>query len=144
MALINIPQAGQPIDLEYIARIANAVNTLSENISVSNNRRVTVDDLNNGPRNVKFSDAKIIAGLVSVTKSSETQVEQTFTYTYSGFSTPPVVTASALNSSLSSTGNDVSVVLTNITAGSVTGVVRFNSSGLNSVNVNLIIIGIPS
>jgi hypothetical protein len=70
---------------------------------------------------------------------------KSFTYTFpSDFKHAPIVTATPVNNGKTTAGEDVTVVLTDIARGSVTGFVRYNANGQVSTIVNLIIIGIPN
>ena len=148
MAKIPLPQRGQPIDLTYLADIANAVNNLSAQVSPSNYKYVTVDTPATGSQSVKASEARIIAGYKEINSNATVSSgnETPFSYTFSGgeFKYAPVVTASLVNVGNTEAGKNVSVILKNITTSKVEGIVKFNASGDLSVAVNLIIVGIPN
>jgi hypothetical protein len=89
----------------------------------------------------------MIGGSITVASNSTVTASttKTFSYTFpSDYKYTPIVTASPINTGKTSAGENVSVVLTDITRSSVNGLVRFNASGDVSVIVNLIIIGIPN
>lgn len=146
MATIPLPERGQPIDVSYIYQIANALNQLSDQVSVATANYTTIDTLSAGKQSVKTSEAKVVAGFVTVAsnKTVTASQTQTFTYNFSRFKYTPVVTATPVNSGKTTAGENVSVVITDVTTESVSGIVRFNTAGEVSAIVNLIIVGIPN
>jgi hypothetical protein len=144
MAKVPLPDRGQPLDLSYIYQLADAINNLSNELSPVNAKYTTIDTVN-GQQVVRTSDARIIGGYVDIVKQSTGSTEQDFSYNFSNFAYPPVITATtyATGTAKSQAAKDASVVLTEITTGRVDGVVRFPTSGEASVRVNLTIIGIP-
>jgi hypothetical protein len=88
----------------------------------------------------------MIGGYVQVSNTSSvtTSVEKIFTYDFGGeFKHAPIVTATPVNTGLTPSGKNVTVVLTSVTASGLEGVVRFNSPGDLSVTIHLIVLGIP-
>lgn len=147
MSKIPLPERGQPLDLSYIYQLANAINEISVQLSPTTGRYTSIDTSSAGTQNVRTSDARIVGGFVTVTNNSSTSPdgEGTFSYNYSDFAYAPVITATPLLIDESSTesGKDISVVLTKVTNNRVEGVVKFNTIGVASVGLNLLIVGIP-
>lgn len=147
MAKIPLPERGQPLDLSYIYQLSNAVNELSDEISPTTSRYTSIDTVSAGTQTVRTADARIIGGYVSVANSSSTSPdgEGVFSYNFSDFAYVPIVTATPIliEDGTTESGKDISVVLTKVTANRVEGVVRFNTIGVASVGINLLIIGIP-
>lgn len=147
MAKVPLPDRGQPLDLSYIYQLAEAINNLSNQLSPVTAKYTTVDTVANGKQSIRTSDARIIGGFVSVTNNSSntpgTEVE--FSYTFSDFAYIPIVTATPIATSSDSTdaSKDITVVLTGITTNRVDGIVKFNTIGISSVGINMVIIGIP-
>lgn len=147
MAKVPIPERGQPLDVAYLYTLANAINQNADAISAATYNYTTIDTTSSGKQNIKTSEARMIGGFVTVSLDSTVTAAQTksFTYTFpSDFKYTPIVTASPVNSGKTTAGEDVTVVLTDITRSSVTGFVRYNANGQVSTIVNLIIIGIPN
>lgn len=145
MAKVPLPDRGQPLDLSYIYQLADAVNNLSNELSPATARYTTIDTPV-GPVSERTSNARIVGGYIEVTNSSTTLgTEQTFDYSFSDFAYVPMVTATPITTVLKGTdaSRDVSVVLTSITTNKVSGIVKFNTLGVTSVGVNLLIVGIP-
>lgn len=148
MAKIPLPQRGQPIDLTYISDVANAVNNLAAQVSPSSYKYVTIDT-DGSKQSVKASEARIIAGYVTV-KSGATVTsgtEEPFSYSFTGgeFKYVPIVTATpVIVGNATEAGKNVTVVIKNVTTSKVDGIVKFNSSGDLSIAVNLVIVGIPN
>jgi hypothetical protein len=147
MAKVPLPERGQPIDVAYLYQITNALNQLSDQVSTATYNYTTIDTVSAGKQNIKTSEARVIGGYVPVANNSTVTASSTKTFTYafpSDFKYTPIVTASAINSGKTSAGENVSVVLTDVTRSSVSGLVRFNASGDVSTIVNIIVIGVPN
>jgi hypothetical protein len=147
MAKIPLPERGQPLDLSYIYQVATAINDISSEISPSIYKYVSIDTPTAGPQNIRASESRIIAGYLDVVSNSNVNSgnQQTFTYPFkTDFKYPPIVTATLINVGNTPAGQNVSVVLSNVSTSAIEGVVKFNSSGDLSVGINLIAIGVPN
>lgn len=147
MAKVPLPERGQPLDVAYIYQITNSLNQLSDQVSTATYNYTTIDTVSAGKQNIKTSEARIVGGYHVVATNSTVTASNTksFTYTFpNDFKYTPIVTASPINVGKTAAGENVSVVITDVTRSSVTGLVRFNLSGDVSIVVNLIIIGIPN
>jgi len=147
MAILPVPERGQPLDVTYIYQIVKAINDLSTQASTSIYKYVTVDTPNAGKQSVKTSEARIIGGYVPVTQS-QTQTagsSQTFSYNFpSEFKFSPIVTATPINVGNTDAGKDVTVTITSISTSKVDGTVKFNIGGNTTIGINLIVVGIPN
>lgn len=147
MAKIPLPERGQPLDLSYIYQLANAINDLSAQVSVSTYNYLTVDTQSAGKQSVKVPDAKMIGGYIQVVNDYskiDAGADQGFTFGFSNdFKYEPIVTATPVNVGGTTAGRDVTVVIDSVTTSSVSGRVKFSTTGTATVGVNLIIIGIP-
>lgn len=145
MAILPVPERGQPLDVATIAQIVNAVNNLSASLTNSTYKYVTVDTQGAGKQSVKTSDAKIIGGYVDVVNNASKNAgdEVPFSYDFSDFKFAPIVTATPVNVTNTPAGKNVSVILKPVTTTKVEGVVKFNTTGEATIGVNLIIVGIP-
>lgn len=143
MAIIPYPERGQPIDVSYIATIVTAVNDLSTAVSPSVSRLASVDTPS-GRQNLNVSETKVIAGSKQIASnvSVDGSKEVSFQYDYPDFKYPPIVTATLVNVNNSEAGKDISVVLTNISTSRAEGVVKFNTTGVVTATINLIIVGV--
>lgn len=147
MAKVPLPERGQPIDVAYIYQLTNAINQLSDQVSSATYKYTTVDTVSAGKQNIKTSDARIVAGIEPVVSGRNVNAldVQPFTYRYGAdFKYPPVVTATPVNVGLTQAGEDVTVVITSVNTSSVSGVVRFNKTGVVSTSVNVIAVGVPN
>ena len=147
MAKVPLPERGQPLDVAYIYQLSTALNQLSDQVSTATYNYTTIDTVSSGKQNIKTSEARIVGGYITVSTDSTVTAAQTksFTYTFSSdYKYTPIVTATPINSGKNSAGEDVTVVLTDVTRSSVTGFVRYSTGGKVSTIVNLIIIGIPN
>jgi hypothetical protein len=147
MAILPVPERGQPLDVTYIYQIVKAINDLSTQVSPSTYKYVTVDTPNAGKQSVKASEARVIGGYVQVTTSTTQTAgsSQQFAYDFpSEFKFAPVVTATPVNVGNTDAGKDVTVTLKSVSTSKVEGTVKFNSGGDTSIGINLVIIGIPN
>jgi hypothetical protein len=151
MAKIPLPERGQPIDVSYVYQLANAINQLSDQVTTTGFNYTTVDVPGGvGKRNIRTSESRIIAATISVTSNSQEASgnTKTFTYSYNGnFQFTPVATATIVNvggAATSTAAENATVIITNIDANGLTGLVRFNTAGRATTSVNLIIVGIPN
>ena len=147
MAKIPLPERGQPLDVTYISQLAQVVNELSSAISPSTYKYTSIDTPNAGRQSIKSSEARVIGGNVRVVSSGTITAgeEKSFPYSFPGeFKYAPIATATAINTGNTVAGKNITIVLKSITTSGLEGVVRFNTSGDLSIDVNLIIIGIPN
>jgi hypothetical protein len=146
MAKIPTPDRGQPIDVSYIYQIVEAINELSSKISSARYKYASIDT-SNGNESTLLTDTKVVAGekiiyptLTNVTAEST----QSFSYSFKGeYKYPPIVTVTPVLIEGTSSGQDVSVVIQNVTNSSVNGIVRFNTGGSLALKVHIIAVGIP-
>lgn len=146
MARIPLPNRGQPLDVSYIYQIVDTINTLSNQVSPSLNKYMTIDTISSGKQDVKASEMRMVGGYVEVANNSTVNAgnELSFSFNYSGFKYTPIVTATPINIDGTSAGSDISIILKNITVSKVDGVIKFKTSGNVSVGVNIIALGIPN
>jgi hypothetical protein len=147
MAKIPLPERGQPLDVTYLYQLADTVNDLSTQVSSATYNYTTIDTVSAGRQSVKTSEARIIGGYVQVANNSTVSAgnEKTFSYDFpSDFKYAPIAIATPVNVGNTPAGQNVNVILKSITTSRVEGIVRFGASGDLSLNVNLMIIGIPN
>ncbi len=147
MAILPVPERGQPLDVTYIYQIVKAINDLSTQISPSTYKYVTVDTPTSGKQSVKASEARIIGGYVQVTTSSTQTAGSSKTFSYdfgTDFKFAPVITATPINIGGTDAGKDVTVTITGVSTSRVEGTVKFNTGGDTSIGINLIVVGIPN
>lgn len=146
MAKIPLPERGQPLDVTYLYSLVDTVNDLSTQIASTSTNKTIIDTVSAGKKEIKTSSSRIIGGYVEVANNSTVSAgnEKTFTYDYKDFKYPPIISATAVNIGQTPAGQNVNIVLKNVTETRVEGVVRFGASGDLSLAVHLIIIGIPN
>ena len=145
MSRLPLPERGQPLDVSYIYTLAEAINSVYEEILTNTNRFITIKTPADGTNTSLSSGAKIDGAFVEVFTGTDVQAgaEEAFELNLSGYGYVPVVTATPYNVGDSDAGNDVSVILKSVTRTLVKGVVRANVSGRLAVGVNIIVVGIP-
>jgi hypothetical protein len=140
MARVPIPQQGQPLDLAYISTLATAVNQLSEEGAAlaQGNNFIIQGRSEETPASYRLYGAQVYAKQVTVTSGPSTPTTLNVSFSPYNFSTPPVVTATLIDST------DAHLSLKDITSSSVTLVVTFSTTETNTAQVSLIAVGIPS
>jgi hypothetical protein len=148
MAIIPLPERGQPLDVAYISRLAQAVNDLSKETQSSRYNYVSIATKDAGPQNKKVTDVRVITKIEKVGTSGQTVNtgdEIKFDVNFAGeFKFAPVVTATVVNAGGTPAGNNTSLILNEATTSGVSGAVKFNAPGVQTTNVNLIIVGVPN
>jgi hypothetical protein len=147
MAQIPLPERGQPLDVAYISRLAQEINNLSRDASTARYDYITIDTKDSGQQNKKMSEVRVLGVIKKLPAGKKvTAAEEIgFTHSFNGeFKFAPIVTATAINVGGGSAGGNVTVILKDPTTSGIEGTVRFNESGTATVNVNLIIIGVPN
>lgn len=141
------PQEGQPLDLQYISELAQSVIDLNaqatKNNSYSNSFIKNQDNVTKYDRTSNTSFYAVFEPIVENKTIAAGHLES-FSYTFShSFTNTPVVTVTPVNIGKTSPGNNVNVVLTDVTPGSISGYMKFNNtkSGNASVGINIIAVG---
>jgi hypothetical protein len=147
MAKIPTPDRGQPLDVTYVYQIVEAINDLSSQISSAKYKYASIDT-SEGRQNTLLTDTKVVAGWVNV-YPAVTQVaadkEETFSFSFKGeYKYPPIVTATPVVIDGTSSGQEVTILITSVTTSAVNGIVKFASSGNLALRVNIIAIGLPN
>lgn len=140
---LPLPERGQPLDLSYIYQMANAINDLNNQV-VANSVTSVVNngiDLREDARtsNLRFyaTTTSIQAGNVSAGTSRDWSVDLSPNFLYT-----PVVTATVQNNTSSTAGNNITLVIKNITTGRVDGNILYNAAGSIDIRINVIAVGI--
>jgi hypothetical protein len=147
MAKVPLPERGQPLDVTYIYQLAETINDLATQVSSATYNYTTIDTVSAGKQSVKTSEARVIGGYKEIANNSTVSAgnEKPFSYDFpSDFKYAPIATATAVNIGNTPAGQNVTVILTSVTTSRVEGVVRFGASGDLSLNVNIIVVGIPN
>jgi hypothetical protein len=147
MARIPTPDRGQPLDVNYIYQIVEAINDLSSQISSAKYKYADIAT-SEGRQSTLLTDTKVVAGEISIYSGLQPVSAETdfpFTYSFKGeYKYPPIVTASPVLIETTPSGKDVSVVISSVTNSAVNGIVRFNTAGQLAVKVHIIAIGVPN
>jgi hypothetical protein len=146
MSKIPLPNRGQPLDVNYIYQVADAVNSLAANSASSSNKYVSLNTVTSGTQDVKISETKVIGTYTEVANNTPvgTNNELPWNISYTGFKYAPIVTATPINVGNTTAGSDISVVIKGVTTSGAYGIVKFKTGGQVSIGVNIIAIGIPN
>jgi len=145
MARLSLPERGQPLDVTYIYQIVDALNVLSTQVSDATYNYTDIDVVGAEKKSLKTSDTKFV-GKFKAIASNETVTagqEKSYEIDYSNFKFPPIVTISIVNTSGTTAGSNTNVVLTSVTTTKAVFTVKYGVSGIATVGVNLIAIGVP-
>lgn len=139
MAAISLPERGQPLDVNYIYEMVSQINSLENRIAIRNTSVSSINGNTDTTSNIKFyAEQKAL-----ITSEAKANTTETITFTYPRFKFTPIVTATVVNNSGSTPGDDVICTLRNITTSTAAVVVRFNAGGKVDLLVNLTAVGIP-
>lgn len=148
MAIVPLPERGQPLDVTYIYALAEGINNVATQVSSASSNYTTIDTSTGaGKQTLKTSETRIVGGYLTVVNNTTVVAsdEKEFGYDFSpSYKYPPIVTVTPVNIGNTPAGQNVTVLLKNITTSRVEGVVRFGTAGDVSVAVNLIAIGVPN
>jgi hypothetical protein len=148
MAILPVPERGQPLDVTYIYEIVKSINDLYGQIG-SDSRKGKVGIYRKGPegpQSMKTSEAIVEAAFTTVTPSSLQPAGTSLQWSHDfneQFIYPPIVTATAYNTDVTDSGKDVTVTISSITPSKVEGFVKFNVGGETPVGINIIAVGKP-
>ena len=144
MPQISPPERGQPIDIDYLYEIVNAINTINNQIVSTSNAESRVSGANPTSTDaVKTSSLKFYANQISVA-SGKFDADQTQTVKVVfpfNFLYPPVVTATPLIQNFKEQSKNVIVAIENVTTGAVDVLVTFKKSGQADIDIHLIAVG---
>ena len=147
MSKIPLPERGQPLDVSYLYTVAQAVNDLSEEGSAfTQGNNFVIQDREGNLGSSRVYASQIVGGYIKVTSLTPTNERNEFIQTFTfgkKFAAPPIVTATMVNNFKTVAGTDVSLVLQDITSTSCDIRVKFGTSGVTSIGVNIIAIGMP-
>ena len=141
----STPQPGQPLDLQYISELAQSVIDLNKAVT---NKTYSKSYIKNSgdttPKIDRTSNISFYAAYLQVVNNKNIQSGQveTFVHTFTNtFSQTPVVTMTPVASNEIS--QNVSVVITSVEPGKVSGLVKFNNTvtGSTSLGINIIAVG---
>jgi hypothetical protein len=146
MAKIPLPERGQPLDVTYIYQLADAINSLSTEVSSAVYKNTTVETASIGKQTIKTSESRIVAGYKQVANNTTVSAgnEIGFSYDYGDFKYPPIASVTPVNIGGTQTGQNAIVILKSVTTSRLEGTIKFNSSGEVSMNVHILLVGIPN
>lgn len=147
MAIIPLPERGQPLDVTYIYSIVQSINELYTQVGISKKGYISVDTPTSGPQTVRTSEASVMGGYELVSPSSNQSAGSFLPWSHDfekEFKYPPIVTATAYNRGTTDTGKDVTVTINSITTTKVEGTIKFNTGGEITMGINVIAVGIPN
>ena len=146
---LQLPQRGQPMDYSYLYQLVEQVNSLSAELARSKTSNYFNNDNPGQTRDtLSAADTKIVATTLKFSdniKNTSDKVTKTIPFDSSGFLYPPIVTVTpqvAETGNNTDLGKDVTVVITAVTANSVTVQVNYNLGKKQDVTVRLNVIAV--
>lgn len=147
MAILPLPQRGQPIDYDYMYQITEAINKVSTQLSVTNAGNI-IDIAPGTPRKqVSVGQTIVVAKKhnLNLTTSSAASVDREFEILFDMmFDHPPVVTVTPKRNATSNDSQVDVLVITSITTTGVKGVINTTSTGVLNVELQMIAVGIKN
>lgn len=138
MAILPLPSKQAPADTSILYDIIKAINDLSESFGRLGSTSTFKD------KTLPTNALQVVAKTLSVVSNKQvtgTEEEQ-FIFEYPDFSSLPVVVFTPVVGSTNATQRNVSVTLTNTTTTRSTGVIKFTTPGIFTVDINAVAIGI--
>ena len=145
MARIPVPQRGQPLDVSYVYNLVETVNQLSDIVGTNQSVTQIRNDKTGTSNTVGTGRASILGATVNVATSLQiltAGAQESFVINYN-FKYPPIIVATPWNTGDTDAGKNVSVVITKVSNSSASFLVRFDTTGVATVDVNVLAIGIP-
>jgi hypothetical protein len=148
MSATTIPAltTGQPLDLQYVSAMVEAINTLTTSVNSASKNLSTIKNQENQAAYDLTSNISFNAGFKEIitNKYIDPGNLEAFSYKFEpSFNKTPVVTITPVNSGGTTIGQDITVVINNVNSGEVTGWLKFNntSGGNATVGINVIAVG---
>lgn len=140
---IPLPERGQPLDVDYLYQMASQINSLTNQITSTSTSLSTIDNgvtgrVDNTTNNLRFVAKTKNIKVGSVTAGTSESWFEDFS---PDFLYIPVVVATPVNNTLSTAGNNVTIVIKNVTTSRVDGNILYNTSGTVDLNINVLAIG---
>lgn len=136
MPKVPAPQKGQPLDVDYVSSIVNAINEVYDTNAKNPNNNATIKG--NSTTTANSAIWGFTESVTTPSSGSETSFTVTFNCKYA-----PIVVATLVNSAGTDAGKNVFVYIKNVTTTNATIVAKFNGTGVATVDVNVLVIGIP-
>jgi hypothetical protein len=144
MAKLTVPQRGQPLDVSYMYSLVETVNQLSEVVGTTQN--ITQIVSSNGTSNTVQTGRSSIVGIttnVATSKNVTAGAQEPFSINYN-FKYPPIIVATPWNTGDTDAGKNVSVVITKVSNTTASFLVRYDTGGVATLDINVLAIGIPN
>lgn len=138
MPLIPLPTLSYPVDTNFLYEIIRGLNVLSDAVT-----KVSGTSYLNG-KTYPTNAIQTVTTSISVVNNQNVNAGETrpFTFDYPDFAEVPTISTGVVVSGANTAARTLSVVLQTVTPSKVNGIVRFGESGIMTVNVNLIIVGV--
>jgi hypothetical protein len=147
MAILPLPQRGQPIDYDYMYQLTEAINKVASQLSSTNTGNIIDTAAGVTRKQVPVGQTVFVAKKhnVNITTASAANVDREFEILFDMmFDYPPVVTITAKRNA---TNNDSKVdvlVITSITNSGVKGSINTTATGVLNVELQMIAVGIKT
>jgi hypothetical protein len=145
MPQISPPERGQPIDVDYLYEIVNAINTINNQIvSTSNAESRVAGTSPSGTDAIKTSSLKFYAIQVPIpsrTVSADENQVVNVQFQPSGFLYPPIVTVTPIVQDSSDASQNVIATIKNVTTNGVDVIVVYKKAGQLDVDIHLLAVG---
>lgn len=147
MAILPLPQRGQPVDYDYFYQLAEAVNKIGDEILIASRGNIIDTRAGSAKKNVSVGQTVIVAKkyTVKVTSSQGAGTDRAFSIDFgTTFDYAPVVTLTAKRNEVNNNAEVDVLVITNITTTGVSGVINTTATGTLNVELQMIAVGIKA
>jgi len=147
MAILPLPQRGQPIDYDYLYQMTEAINKVSSQLTVTTAGNSIDTSAGVTRKQVPLGQTVIVAKKhnLNLATSSAATVDREFEILFETmFDYPPVVTVTPKRNPTSNDSQVDVLVITSITTTGVKGIINTTSTGVLNVELQMIAIGIKT
>jgi len=147
MAILPLPQRGQPIDYDYLYQMTEAINKVSNQLTVTTAGNSIDTSAGVTRKQVPLGQTVIVAKKhnLNLATSSAATVDREFEILFETmFDYPPVVTVTPKRNPTSNDSQVDVLVITSITTTGVKGIINTTSTGVLNVELQMIAVGIKT
>jgi hypothetical protein len=147
MAILPLPQRGQPVDYDYLYQITEAVNRIGDEILIASRGNIIDTKAGSPKKNISVAETVTVAKkyTVKITSSQAAGVDREFSIDFdTTFDYPPVVTITAKRNEVNNNAEVDVLVLTSITTTGVKGIINTTATGTLNVELQMIAVGIKA
>jgi hypothetical protein len=143
MAVLPLPQRGQPIDYDYLYLLASTINNIAGQLSAKDTGNIIDKEPGSTQENITIGRTAIVAKKFNLKRTAAGTGNVSFNVSFgTTFDYPPVVTITPKRNATTGESPIDIVYINDITQTNVTGVVNTSAKGTFNIDLQLIAVGI--